>query len=164
MPIILSLFNDTAQAQVAVQALLANHAALQPKDIGIVSKSADGQIDFLENAEEQELHRLSTFGRVTGWLLGLAGAVVGAPFTIAQSTTAGDLLAGDLATQHDAGFSDDALRQLGEHLHAGSTAVVILNRREDREAILDTLRQYGGMTHQGELPPDIEAELGTGPD
>ena len=78
MQIILGLFPDAAQAQAATQALFANNTTLQAANIGIVSKDPDGQIDFLETAEERELRHLSTLGRVTGWLLGLAGAVVGA--------------------------------------------------------------------------------------
>src|SRR3954462_5547089 len=69
MPIILGLFQDVAQAQAAVQALLANHSALQPANIGIISKRVDGQIGFWEIAEEYELRQLSTLGRVAGWLL-----------------------------------------------------------------------------------------------
>jgi hypothetical protein len=110
MQVILGLFPDLGQAQAAVQALLANHTTPQTANIGIVSKGPDGQIDFLETAEERELRRLSTLGRVIGWLLGLASAVVGTPFTIWQSATAGDLVATDVAIWHDAGFPDQALR------------------------------------------------------
>jgi uncharacterized membrane protein len=159
MQIIFCLFEDVAQAQAAVEALQARPTALQPEDIGIVVKSADGEVDFLEAAEERELRWASTFGRVTGWLLGLAGAVVGAPFSIWQSTASGDLLAGDAALQHDAGFPDDVLRALGEHLHAGSAAVLALARDEDAVAARAVLEHSGGTLHQGALPPDVEAAL-----
>jgi uncharacterized membrane protein len=155
MHIILGLFPDVEQAQAAVQALLANHTTLQPANIGIVSKDPDGQIDLWETAEERELRDLSTLGRVTGWLLGLAGAVVGAPFTIWQSATAGDLVATDMAIGHDAGFRDDALRHLAKHLHAGSAAVVLLTHREASRPIIATLEQSGGTVYQGALPSEL---------
>jgi uncharacterized membrane protein len=159
MSIILGLFQDVAQAQAAVQALLANHSALQPANIGIVSKRPDGQIGFWEIAEEHELRRLSTLGRVTGWLLGLAGALVGAPFTIWQSATVGDMVGVDLALRHDVGFPDGALRHLGEQLHAGSAAVIILIHGEETEPIIATLQQFGSTIYQGALAPNVEAEL-----
>jgi uncharacterized membrane protein len=162
MQIILGLFPDVAQAQAAVQALFANHTALQAANIGIISKDPDGQISFLETAEERELRQLSMLGRVTGWLLGLAGAVVGAPFTIWQSATAGDLVGIEVAIRHDAGFPDQALRHLGEHLHAGSAAVVVLTRRETSGPITATLEQFGGTIYQGALPPEVESELAAG--
>jgi uncharacterized membrane protein len=159
MQIIFGLLPNAAQAQAAVQALLADHSTLQAANIGIVSKGPDGHISFLETAEERELHYLSTLGRVTGWLLGLAGAVVGAPFTIWQSATAGDVVATELAIWHDAGFPDQALRHLGEHLHAGSAAVVILTHQEASEPVMAALEQFGGTVYQGALPPKLEAEL-----
>src|SRR5262249_15525687 len=45
-----------------------------------------------------------------------AGALVGAPITIYQSSTAGDLVTSGVAMRHDAGFPDEVLRQVGEHL------------------------------------------------
>src|SRR5262245_17417427 len=125
MPIIVSLFQDEAQAQAGIHALLANHLALEPGDLGVVSRGPDGQMSFLDAAEERELHRLSTLGQITGWLFGLVGAVVGAPITIWQSTSAGNMLAADMALHHDAGLPDEALRHVGEHLQAGSAALVV---------------------------------------
>jgi uncharacterized membrane protein len=159
MQTIVGLFQDAAQAQAAVQALLANHTTLHAANVGVVSKGPDGQISFLEVAEERELHRFSTLGRVTGWMLGLAGAVVGAPLPIWQTATAGDLAATDMAMRHDAGFSDQELRHLGEHLHAGSTAVLILTDQEGSEPIAATLEQSGGTVYQGALPSEVEAAL-----
>jgi uncharacterized membrane protein len=163
MHVILGLFPDVGQAQAAVQALLANHTTLQTPNISIVSKHPDGQIDFWETAEERELHHLSTLGRVTGWLLGLASAVVGTPFTIWQSATAGDLVATEMAIRRDAGFPDEALQHLANHLHAGSAAVVVLTRQETSGPIRAALEQLGGTVHQGTLPSEGGAELASDP-
>ena len=163
MELIFGLFPNAAQAQAAVPTLLANHTTLHAANIGIVSKGSDGRIDFLEAAEERELRRFSTLGRVTGWVLGFAGALVGAPIMISQSSTAGDLVAAEAAMKHDAGFPDETLRQVGEHLHAGSAAVVILARPETSGPIRATLEQLGGTVHQGMLPPEGGAELASDP-
>ena len=159
MPVILALFQDTAQAQSVESTLLKQYTTLQPRQIGIVSKGADGRISFLDDTEDQELRQLSTIGRVTGWILGVAGAIVGAPLTIWQSANTVDMAASDLAIQHDAGLSDEALRHVGEHLQAGNTAVVILAPESERAAITATLESLGGTIYQGELPAEIEAEL-----
>jgi uncharacterized membrane protein len=159
MHTILGLFQDAAQAQAAVQALLADQPTLHAANVGVVSKGPDGQISFLDIAEEREIRRFSTIGRVTGWLLGAASAVVGAPLPIWQTATAGDLVATDAAIRHDAGFSDQELRHLGEHLHAGSTAVLILTDQEASEPIAATLEQLGGTVYQGALPSEVEAAL-----
>lgn len=163
MEMIFGLFPSVAQAQAAMQTLLANHTTLQAANIGIVSRGSDGQIDFLEAAEERELRRLSTLGRVTGWVLGFAGALVGAPITISQTSTAGDLVASEAAMRHDAGFPDEVLRQVGEHLHAGSAAVVILTHQGTSAPIKAALEQLGGTVHQGTLPSEGGAELASDP-
>jgi uncharacterized membrane protein len=155
MPIVVGLFQDESQAQSGVQALLANHLALEPGDLGVVSKRADGELSIVDAAEDRELHQLSTLGRVTGWLFGLVGAVVGSPVTIWQTTSAGDLLASDVALRHDAGLPDEALRHVGEHLRAGSTAVVALANEEETGPITATLEQLGATIYQGQLPPDL---------
>jgi uncharacterized membrane protein len=164
MQIIFCLFSDLTQAQAALEELQASPAALQPEDIGIVSKSADGEVDFLDTAEERELRLASTFGRVSGWLLGLAGAIVGAPLTIWQTTATGDLVAAEAALRHDAGFPDDALRELGEHLRAGSAAVLALVRNEEVAPVVAVLEQFGGTLHQGGLSPEVEHALISGSD
>jgi uncharacterized membrane protein len=163
MEMIFGLFADAAQAQAAAQTLFANDTTLQAANVGIVSRGPDGQIDFSETAEERELRRFSTLGRVTGWLLGFASALVGAPVMISQSSTAGDLVAAEAAMRHDAGFPDEALRQVGEHLHAGSAAVVILTHQETSAPIRAALEQLGGTVHQGTLPPEGGAEPASDP-
>jgi hypothetical protein len=65
----------------------------------------------------------------------------------------------DLALRHDAGFPDGALRHVGEQLHAGHAAVIVLNYREESGPIAATLEQFGSTIYQGTLPPDVEAEL-----
>jgi uncharacterized membrane protein len=161
MPVIIALFQDTAQAQSAEAMLLKQHTSLQSGQIGIVSKGEQDQISFVDDTEEQELRWLSTIGRVTGWIVGVAGAVVGAPMSVWQSSNAADLAASDLALQHDTGLSDDALRHVGEHLQAGSTAIVVLTRQEEA-TITATLESLGGTIYQGTLPAEIEAELTSG--
>jgi len=95
----------------------------------------------------------------TGWLLGLAGTVVGVPFTLWQATTVGDLVGIDLALRHDAGFPDAVLRHLGEQLHAGSAAVILLIHGQETEPIIAMLQQFGSTIYQGAHAPDMEAEL-----
>ena len=114
------------QPRAAIQALDERIGTLKLGNIAILRKGADGNVTFWETEELREYRRDSTFGIVLGWLLGAANTLVGAPLGVAPGVEAGAALGTEAAAQRDVGFPDQTLRQLGEQLHAGSSALVTL--------------------------------------
>jgi uncharacterized membrane protein len=61
----------------------------------------------------------------------------------------------------DAGFPDGALRELGEHLDAGSSALITLVTADEAELVKIRLEQLGGVFIEHTLPAEVAAALTT---
>ena len=103
-------------------------------DIAIVKKDPDGSISFHETGD----HR-TVVSKVAG---AVAGGVAWFVYAFAGSlgNTAGPLVYDDAynAAQSrlkDAGFPDYALRELGEHLDAGSSALITLVTADEADLV-----------------------------
>jgi uncharacterized membrane protein len=147
------------EARAAVQALDQQLGAIKLGNIAILRKGADGKLTFSETEELREYSRDSTFGIVLGWLLGAANTLVGAPLGVAPGVEAGAAFGIEAAAQRDVGFPDETLRQLGQQLHAGSSALVTLVEPDQSAAVTAELEKLGGMIVQSRLPPDAIAAL-----
>jgi uncharacterized membrane protein len=160
--LIICTFDGDAQAETAraaIQALDEQLDTLKLGNIAILRKGADGKVTFWETEELHEYSRDSTFGIVLGWLLGAANTLVGAPLGIAPGVESGAALGNEVAAQRDVGFPDQALRQLGEQLHAGSSALITLVDPEHGPTVVAELEKLGGTIMQGQLPPETVAAL-----
>jgi uncharacterized membrane protein len=146
-------------ARAAMQALDAQIDTIKLGNIAIVRKGADGQLSFSETEELREYRRDNTFGIVLGWLLGAANTLVGAPLGTAPGVEAGAALGTEVAARRDVGFPDQALRQLGLQLHAGSSALVTLVDPDHSATVVAELEKLGGTIAQSQLPPDTIAAL-----
>jgi uncharacterized membrane protein len=146
-------------ARAAIQTLDEQIGTLKLGNIAILRKGADGNVAFWESDEQREYRRDSTFGIVLGWLLGAANTLVGAPLGVGPGVAAGAALGNEAAAQRDVGFPDQSLRQLGEQLHAGSSALITLVDPEHSATVMAELEQLGGTIIQGQLPPDTVAAL-----
>jgi uncharacterized membrane protein len=146
-------------ARAAIQALDERIQTLRLGNVAILRKGADGTITFSETEQLHEYRRDSTFGIVLGWLLGAANTLVGAPLGVGQGVEAGAALGTEAAAQRDVGFPDPALRQLGEQLHAGSSALATLVDPEHGAVVVAELEKLGGTIMQGQLPPETVAAL-----
>ena len=160
--LIACLFDGDAkadEARSAIQALDEQFGTLKLGNIAILRKGADGSVTFSETQELREYSRDTTFGIVLGWLLGAANTLVGAPLGVAPGVESGAALGIEAAAQRDVGFPDQALRQLGEQLHAGSSALVTLVAPDQATAVVAELEKLGGTIMQGRLPPETVAAL-----
>ena len=161
--LIVCTFDGDAQAEAAstaIQALDERLGTLKLGNIAILRKGADGHVTFWETKELQEYQRNSHFGIVLGWLLGAANTLVGAPLGVAPGVQSGAALGTEAAAQRDVGFPDHTLRQMGEHLHAGSSALVTLVDPDHGGIVVAELEKLGGTIMQGQLPPETVAALG----
>jgi uncharacterized membrane protein len=160
--LIICTFDGDAQAEpagAAIQALDKQIGALKLGNIAILRKGADGNLTYWETDELREYRRDSTFGIVLGWLLGAANTLVGAPLGVAPGVESGAALGTEAAAQRDVGFPDHTLRQLGEQLQAGSSALITLVDPDHGAIVVAELEKLGGTTMQGQLPPDTVAAL-----
>ena len=160
--LIICAFDGDAQAEAAgsaIQALDERLGTLKLGNIAILRKGADGNISFWETEQLHEYSRDSTFGIVLGWLMGAANTLVGAPLGVAPGVEAGAAFGNEAAAQRDVGFPDQSLRQLGEQLHAGSSALVTLVDPDHGATVVAELEKLGGTIMQGRLPPETIAAL-----
>ena len=160
--LIVCLFDGDAkadEARVAIQALDEQFGTIELGNIAILRKGADGYLSFSETQELHEYNRDTTFGIVLGWLLGAANTLVGAPLGIAPGVESGAAFGTEFAAQRDIGFPDEALRQLGEQLHAGSSALVTLVDPDHTAAVVAELEKLGGTIAHAQLPPETIAAL-----
>ena len=160
--LIVCTFDGDAQAEAAsaaIQALDRQINTLKLGNIAILRKGADDKATFWETDELREYSRDSTFGIVLGWLLGAANTLVGAPLGVAPGVESGAAFGTEAAAQRDVGFPDEALRQLGEQLHAGSSALVTLVDPDHSAIVVAELEKLGGTIMQGQLPPETVAAL-----
>ena len=162
MHLIICTFDGDAKAEAAsaaIQGLDERLGTLKLGNIAILRKGADGKVTFWETEELREYRRNSTFGIVLGWLLGAANTLVGAPLGVAPGVESGAALGTEAAAQRDVGFPDQALRQLGEQLHAGSSALITLIDPDHSTTVVAQLEKLGGTIMQGQLPPETVAAL-----
>jgi len=160
--LIICLFDGDAkadEARSAIQALDEQLDTIKLGNIAILRKDADGQLSFSETEELHEYTRDTKFGIVLGWLLGAANTLAGAPLGVAPGVEAGAAFGTKAAAQRDVGFPDEALRQLGEQLHAGSSALVTLVAPDQATAVVAELEKLGGTITHGQLPPATIAAL-----
>jgi uncharacterized membrane protein len=127
-------------------------------DIAIVKKDPDGAISFHETGD----HR-TVVGKVAG---AVAGGVAWFVYAFAGSlgNTAGPMVydgAYNAAQSRikDAGFPDSALRELGEHLDAGSSALITLVTDDEADLVKARLEQLGGVFIEHTLPAEVAAAL-----
>ena len=160
--LIICTFDGDAQAEAAgaaIQALDEQLSTLKLGNIAILRKGADGNVTFWETEALREYRRDSTFGILLGWLLGAANTLVGAPLGVAPGVEAGAAFGNEAAAQRDVGFPDPTLRQLGEQLQAGSSALVTLVAPDHSASVVAELEKLGGTIMQGQLPAETIAAL-----
>src|SRR6476659_6912638 len=160
--LIICTFDGDAKAEAAgaaIQALDERLGTLKLGNIAILRKGADGNVTFWETEALREYRRDSTFGIVLGWLLGAANTLVGAPLGVAPGVESGAALGTEVAAQRDVGFPDDALRQIGQQLHAGSSALVTLVEPDQSPLVIAELEKLGGTIVQSQLPAATVAAL-----
>lgn len=129
---------------------------LETQDTTIVTRDAQGEV-HLHNAVNVPLAQAAG-GTAWGFLLGaafampIAGAMAGA--------TTGAML----GRERDPGVDSDFLKELGETLRPGSSALCLLVRKVDRAALFEALDAFPtrGYLLQSPYTPDEEVGLRAG--
>jgi uncharacterized membrane protein len=126
---------------------------IELEDAAVVVKDKEGKIKL------KQAVNLAGAGAVSGGFWGLLiGVLFFAPlFGVAVGAASG-AIAGALS---DIGVDDSFMRDLGETIQPGSSALFILVRKVTPDKVLDEVAPFGGKVLQTSLSKDQEAELQT---
>jgi uncharacterized membrane protein len=147
-------FGDEAKAGQVLEALRAARAdhGISLDDSAVVIKAQDGTIEV-----ENEVDRGVKIGALGGGLLGLlAGFLVGGPIGSLVVGAIGGVLSGNLANLGiDQSFVDD----VSNDLQPGTSALFVMVREADPEAVFAALEPFQGEVYYTHLPEDSEEAL-----
>lgn len=130
---------------------LSKQGLVKLDDAAMVSRGEDGKLDI-----HNELDRGVKWGALIGGGVGLllagilfpvAGLVVGAAAGAAIGATT------------DMGISKDYVKEVGEGLQPGESALFMIVREGNSDAVLAALREHQGQVMQTTLPPGMDANL-----
>lgn len=147
-------FEDPEQAHQVLEALRneEHHHQISLDDTAIVVKGEDGTVEV-----DNEVDRGIKIGALGGGLLGLViGFLFGGPIASLVLGAIAGALGGDLANLGiDQRFINDVTRDLAP----GSSALFLMARDADPEAVEEALEPFEGKVYYSYLPEETEAQL-----
>jgi uncharacterized membrane protein len=124
---------------------------IELEDAAVVIKDKEGKVKL------KQAVNLTATGAASGGFWGLLiGTLFFVPLFGAAVGAATGALGGALS---DIGVDDDFMRELGETLQAGTSALFILVRKVTPDKVLDEVSKYGGKILRTSLSKDDEAQL-----
>lgn len=124
---------------------------IELEDAAVVVKNKEGKIQL------KQAVNLTSAGAASGSFWGLLiGTLFFAPLLGAAVGAATGALGGALS---DIGVDDNFMRELGETLQPGTSALFILVRKVTPDKVLDEVSKYGGKVLRTSLNKDDEAQL-----
>jgi uncharacterized membrane protein len=146
-------YPDLATAQAVRDELVraADEGLARLEDAVLVERTTDGGV---------ELHQLQSSGLGTTMKGAAGGTLIGllffAPLLGAAIGAAGAAIGGKLA---DDGIDDMFVEDLGARLRPGAAALIALGEAQDREALIERVKGYGGDVLQSSLSAADHANL-----
>lgn len=124
---------------------------IELEDAAIVVKDEEGKVKL------KQAVNLTAAGAASGSFWGLLiGTLFLAPLFGAAVGAATGAIGGALS---DIGVDDNFMRELGETLTPGTSALFILVRKVTPDKVLDEVSKYGGKVLRTSLSKDDEAQL-----
>ena len=140
-------YPDVATAERVREELIqaADEGLARLEDAVLVERTLDGDVKL------HQFRHDSLGGAMKGAAGGtLIGMLFLAPLLGAAIGAAGAALGGKLA---DEGISDTFMEDLGGMLRPGAAALIALGSTDDREALIERVKGYGGEVLQSSLSP-----------
>ncbi len=124
---------------------------IELEDAAVVVKNQEGKVKL------KQAVNLTGAGAVSGGFWGLLiGTLFFMPVVGAAIGVASGAIGGALS---DIGVDDDFMRELGETLQPGTSALFVLVDQVTPDKVLDEVAPYGGKIMQSSLSKKEEAEL-----
>jgi uncharacterized membrane protein len=158
MELIVCTFSGATKAtevMKAIQDLDEELDTVKLSNIAVLSKDEQGKFSFQETCKGSAITQGSTIGALCGAVVGLLAGPVG----VVAGAAAGSAVGSIPGLGIDLGFPDPVLKQLGEMLNAGSSALVTLLDPEERDVVVEELQKQGGTLVEHTLPNDIYEKL-----
>jgi uncharacterized membrane protein len=146
-------FDDehTAFEMRAALAKLQKEYLIEMEDVVVVTKDEKGKVKL------HQAVNLTAAGAVGGTFWGmLIGLIFLNPLVGAAIGAGAGALSGKL---RDIGISDNFMKELGETLTAGTSALFVLVRKATPDKVLEQLKHFKGKVLQTSLTKDKEEEL-----
>ena len=157
--VIVAAFQDQNGASAALEQLkqAKKEGLIQIEDAAVLVKNADGKLSIKETADMG-----GGKGAVIGGVLGGVVGILAGP--IGWAALGGAVIGGLAAKMRDGGFPDARLRQIGESLKPGSSAIIAVI---DHTWVLEVerrMQQAGADTVTAAVSADIAKQLEAGKD
>jgi uncharacterized membrane protein len=124
---------------------------IELEDAAVVVKNKEGKIQL------KQAVNLTSAGAASG---GFWGLLIGTLFLVPLLGVAVGAATGAIGgALSDIGVDDNFMRDLGETLKPGSSALFILVRKVTPDKVLDEVSKYGGKVLRTSLSKDDEAQL-----
>lgn len=148
---VVAAFPDMDGASMALEELRkADKELIGVKQAAVLVRDEEGKLKI------QESHHVGR-GAVLG---GLAGAVVGIVTGPVGWVTVGGVAVGALAARlRDSGFKDDRLREIGEALKPGTSALIAIIEHRWVAQVEEQLRQAGAQIATEAVKAEVAAQL-----
>ena len=146
-------FNDehTAFEMRAELVKLQKEYLIEMEDVVVVTKNDEGKVKL------HQAHNLTAVGAVGGAFWGtLIGMIFLNPLVGAAVGAGAGALSGKLK---DIGISDDFVKELGETITPGSSALFVLVRKATPDKVLEELKRFKGKVLKTSLTKDREEDL-----
>jgi uncharacterized membrane protein len=128
------------------------------QDVAVIKRDADGQIHINEPKDWK-----AGKGAGVGALIGAALGIITGPGVV-LTTAAGAAIGGLAAQLRDAGFPDDQLKQVGEALKPGTSAIVAIIEHTWVADLEQEMQAQGAQVMRQAISEDITKQLEAGRD
>lgn len=121
------------------------------EDACVVVRTADGKVKL------KQMHNLLAYGTLSG---GMWGALIGLLFLNPLAGILAGGAAGALGgALSDVGIDDDFIKEVGQTIEPGSSAIFVLVRRATTDKVLAEFQGYGGRVLRSSLTVEDERRL-----
>jgi uncharacterized membrane protein len=122
----------------------------------VLTKDQDGKLKLRETAEARGIKRSAGIGAIAGGILGL---LVGGPIGGIVLGAGAGALAGKVV---DLGFSNEELKQMGDLMGPGSSAIIAVIEHKWVGDLVGALEEYGAQIIRQELKDEVAWTIATG--
>ncbi len=148
-------YDDEQSGKQAFNALdnLQKEQVLKLEDAAFVVKNQKGKVKVTQTLEKRHTGAVTTWGFFWGFLIGL---IFGGPLFWGLFTA---LLSRILGKRTDLGIDNKFIKDVGDSLEIGSSAVFMLVVEATQDKVLPEMAKYGGHVYQTSLSNEDEEKL-----